>query len=263
MLKRRLIPVLFLQQGWMVRSERFATHQIIGNPVIHVERMVQWDVDELIVIDISSGNSTEFRHHRDDYRAPGASDLVEFIRKIADECRIPLTIGGRVRSLDDATIRILNGADKVTVNTAALDRPGLVTEIAYEFGTQAVVASLDYRHGNGAAAVFANHGTRRVGGTAREWAVRFEEAGAGEILLNAIERDGTAEGYDLETIGDVSDAVSIPVIACGGAGHQRHFLDCFEKTAASAVAAGNIFHFTENAYPRAKMFLRSKRSDIR
>ena len=263
MLKRRLIPVLYLQHGWMVRSELFKLHQVIGNPIVHVERMVQWDVDELIVLDISTGDETQFQHNRDDYRNPGARDLLGFINKVAGECRIPLTFGGRIRSFADARARIVNGADKVTINTAAFEQPQLVTEIAHAFGSQAVVAGIDYRLIDGKPRVFVDHGTRDTGLAVASWARRLQEAGAGEILLNAIDRDGTAQGYDCETIASTVDAVTIPVIACGGAGHQRHFLECFERTQASAVAAGNIFHFTENAYPRAKTFLRSKREDIR
>jgi cyclase len=263
MLKRRLIPILFLQHGWMVRSEGFGIHQVIGNPVVHVERMVQWDVDELIVIDISQGEDTVFEHARSDYRRPAAGDLLGFIRMIAGECRIPLTFGGRLRSFDDVKLRIQNGADKVTLNAMLFDSPATVTKIAKSFGAQAVVASIDYRVVDGATRVFRDHATHDTGLDAVAAARLAERAGAGEILLNAIDRDGAAGGYDLATIGAVVDAVRIPVICCGGAGHQRHFLECFERTAASAVAAGNIFHFTENAYPRAKQFLRAKGQAVR
>ncbi len=263
MLKRRLIPVLLLQHGWMVRSELFRTHQVIGNPVVHVERMVQWDVDELIVLDISAGAATDFGHNRDDYREPGATDLLAFIRKIAAECRIPLTFGGRIRSLDDMGLRIQNGADKVTLNTAALDDPELIRRGAETFGAQAVVVSIDYRHGSDGAVVFRDNGRVNTGRALADWARSAEDHGAGEILVNAIDRDGVANGYDLETIAAIADTVRIPVIACGGAGHMRHFAKCFESTDASAVAAANIFHFTENAYPRAKRYLRGERDDIR
>lgn len=247
----------------MVRSELFKTHQIIGNPVVHVERMVQWDVDELIVIDISEGEETKFQHDRDDYRVPGARDLHAFINLIANECRIPLTFGGRIRTLEEARMRIINGADKITINAAALARPEFIEETAQEFGSQAVVVGVDYRSVDQSARVFTDHGRQDTGLEIRDWVKQAEDAGAGEIFLNAIERDGSAQGYDLDTIEEVVDAVRIPVIACGGAGHQRHFQQCFEQTGVSAVAAGNIFHFTENAYPRAKQFLRERRDDIR
>ncbi len=262
MYKRRLIPVLFLKDGWMVRSERFELHQFIGDPVTHVERMVQWDVDELIVLDIGAEQST-VQHDRSDYKNRPVRNLLEFITKIAVDCCIPLTFGGRIAHVDDVAIRIANGADKVAMNTALAESPQIVTAAAERFGSQAIVASIDYRMTDNAPEVFVDRGRRATGRSVVDWARQAERLGAGEILLNAVDRDGAARGYDLETMDRVADAVHIPVIACGGAGHQRHFRECFEKTRVSAVAAGNIFHFTENAYPRAKTFLKQTLSDIR
>lgn len=262
MYKRRLIPVLFLKNGWMVRSEDFSIHQIIGDPLIHVERLVEWDVDELIILDITNDDSS-FEHAREDCKYKPVTDLLQFINRIATECSIPLSFGGRIRTLLDVETRILNGADKVCLNQALFDTPNLIGEAARRFGSQAIVASIDYQDIDGAPVVFSHSGKINAGVSAVDWAVKAEAEGAGEILLNAIDRDGKACGYDTQTIQNVVSSVSIPVIACGGAGHQRHFLDCYEKTGASAVAAGNIFHFTENAYPRAKTFLKTKRTDIR
>ena len=149
------------------------------------------------------------------------------------------------------------------MNSVLAEDPALITRAARVFGSQAVVASVDYRMVDGVARVFTHHGERDVGASVRAWAREMADHGAGEILLNAIDRDGTARGYDLETIESVVEAVEIPVIACGGAGHRRHIRECFAETGASAVAAGNIFHFTENAYPRAKAYLREHRLDIR
>lgn len=262
MYKRRLIPVLFLKDSWMVRSETFSFHQALGDPVTHVRRMVDWDVDELIVIDIGEGEMT-FEHARSDFRNKPVRTLTDFIQLIAVECHIPLTFGGRIRSLDDVKVRIQNGADKVALNTALIDSPDLITGAAHHFGSQAIVASIDYRVVDGAPCVFADHGRRDARIDPVTLARRAEELGAGEVLLNAIERDGMACGYDLETIDAVAQAVRIPVIACGGAGMNGHFLKCYNGTAASAVAAGNIFHFKENAYPNAKRFLRASLPDIR
>lgn len=262
MYKRRLIPILFLKDGWMVRSQTFSVHQFIGDAVHHVRRMVQWDVDELIVLDIGDGEMS-FEHDRADYRNQPVETLIDFINLIAVECSIPLTFGGRVSTLDDIGLRILNGADKVAINTALADRPDLVTRAAHRFGSQAVVASVDYRMVDNDARVFVDRGRRDAGTDIVDWVRRAADLGAGEILLNAIDRDGTARGYDLETIDRVAKAVEIPVIACGGAGQQNHFLKCYQETGASAVAAGNIFHFTENAYPNAKRFLGQTLDDIR
>jgi imidazole glycerol-phosphate synthase subunit HisF len=262
MLKRRLIPILYLKDGWMVRSEAFSIHQVIGNPVHHVERMVQWDVDELIVINISESEGV-FDFSRDDYRHRGPRSLAEFITMIATECRIPLTFGGLIRNFEDIRNRIQNGADKVTINTGLLENPRIVSEAAEAFGCQAVVASIDYRIEEGVAQVYAGRGRVRTGAALADWASRAADLGAGEILINAIDRDGKANGYDIENIAMVSDLLEVPVIACGGAGHVSHFLRCFNETGASAVAAGNIFHFTENAYPRSKAYLRQKRDDLK
>lgn len=262
MYKRRLIPVLFLKDGWMVRSQNFDFHQYIGDPVHHVRRMVQWDVDELIVLDIGE-TEMSFDHHRSDYRNKPVSSTLEFINLIAAECNIPLTFGGRIQDLDGIAVRIRNGADKVSVNRMLHTSPATVTEAAKQFGSQAITASIDYRMIEDVSQVFVDHSREAVNATAKEWAERAESLGAGEILLNAIDRDGKARGYDIETINQVADAVQIPVIACGGAGIQNHFGAGFEKSRANALAAGNIFHFTENAYPNAKRYLRTKFEDIR
>lgn len=263
MLKRRLIPVLFLKDGWMVRSESFEIHQIIGSPMSHVQRMVEWDVDELIVLDISADDSMAFSHIRDDYRHRGASGLIEFIHEVANLCRIPLALGGRVRTLSDVRTRIQNGADKVVVNKAALETPELVGDIARSFGAQAVVVSIDYRSDENPKQVYSDFGQRPTGVDLIEHCLRMQDNGAGEIFLTALDRDGRACGYDIETIQQVVEATEIPIICCGGAGHVSHFRKCYEQTDVAAVAAGNIFHFTENAYPRAKLSLRTARSDIR
>lgn len=262
MYKRRLIPVLFLKDGWIVRSQTFDFHQYIGDPVHHVRRMVQWDVDELIVLDIGTSEMS-FDHHRSDYKHKPVSTILEFINMIAAECNIPLTFGGRIREVEDIATRIRNGADKVSVNTLLQTSPEKVTEAAKQFGSQAITASIDYRIVDSVDRVFTDHGQVDAGATVAAWARRAEDLGAGEVLLNAIDRDGKARGYDFDTINQAADAVRIPVIACGGAGLELHFGACFEKTRANAVAAGNIFHFTENAYPNAKRYLRRKFEDIR
>lgn len=262
MYKRRVIAVLFLKDGWMVRSEDFDFHQYIGDPCAHVERMVQWDVDELVVLDIGSQES-RFDHHRMDYKLKPVTTLLEFVVRIGVECCIPLTFGGRLRTVADVEARILHGADKVALNTVLLTDPDVVDRAAHMFGSQAIVASIDYRGSGASAQVFVERGKKEAGSDVVAWARRAESLGAGEILLNSMDRDGAAKGFDIETIGMVADAVNIPVIACGGAGSERDFLQVLTKTPASAVAAGNFFHFKENAYPRLKFFLRGELEDIR
>jgi imidazole glycerol-phosphate synthase subunit HisF len=257
-----LIPVLFLQNGLMVRSERFIEHQVIGHPVSHVERLVQWDVDELIILDISRAKEA-YAIRRDDHKLKGSENLLQFIGKIAESCGVPLSFGGQVRTEEDVRTRIFYGADKVIMNTVMSEAPEMIDRCARIYGSQAIVVSVDYRIIDGKASVFTHHASVNTGIAPGDWASRAEALGAGEIFLNAVDRDGAAKGYDIDTINAVTDAVEIPVIACGGAGHVSHFRQCFLETQASAVAAGNIFHFTENAYPRAKTNLRNVIHDIR
>lgn len=262
MLKRRLMPVLYLKDGWMVRSQGFTLHQFIGEPVAHVERMIQWDVDELIILDIGAEDSV-FDHHRTDYRYPPVMTMLDFIERTSIQCNIPLTFGGRIRSTADIGLRIRNGADKVTVNTMLYIDPNGVEAATREFGSQAIVASIDYRMVDEVPLVFYERGKHQAGIDAVAAARRAEALGAGEILLNNMDRDGMAGGYDIKTVHSVAAAVAVPVIACGGAGTNQHFLEVLQETEASAAAAGNIFHFKENAYPQAKRFLRSQLDDIR
>ncbi|MBP1178519.1 HisA/HisF-related TIM barrel protein [Methylobacterium sp. PvR107] len=261
MLKRRLIPVLYLLNGWMVRSELFRTHQVLGQVVHHIERMMDWEVDELIVLNI--GREERYEAGRTDVRYPGAFDFASLISQISGQCRIPLTFGGQIRTFGDVAMRIENGADKIALNTVLHEDPAMVTRAAHAYGSQAIVASIDYRLVDGQPVTFIEGGTKSVALSPVESARRAVELGAGEILLNAIDRDGVACGFDIARIAELVDSVDIPVIACGGAGRDIHFVRTFEATTVPAIAAGNIFHFTEDAYPRIKRLLRTRFGDFR
>lgn len=262
MLKRRLIPVLFLRDGLMVRSEDFSAYNVFGHPVSLVGRLNDWDVDEIVILDISD-RPNSFDINRDDHKLKGAKTIYEFAGNVAANCSMPLTLGGHVRTMDDIRIRIAHGADKVSLNTALFETPGLATEAAKVFGAQAIVGCVDYRETEAGPIVFRDRARTGTGVTAVEWARRLEDLGCGEILLHAVSRDGKARGYDAATVQAVTEAVEVPVIACGGAGHNLHFAKCLDETDVSAVAAGNFFQFTENAYPRAKQYLRARRDDVR
>jgi len=262
MYKKRLIPVLFLKDGWMVRSNGFIFHQYIGDPIAHVKRMVDWNVDELIILDIGE-KDFNFQHQRTDYKYKPVSSLLDFINMIASECRIPLTFGGKINSIEDIRLRIQNGADKVSANSIFFKDPKIIEKAAKIFGQQAIVASIDYKLINASPIVFCNRGKVNINKSLEEWSVYVENCGAGEILLNSIDKDGKATGYDLEVIDTISNKVKIPIIACGGAGKKEHFLNCYKKTSASACAAGNIFHFKENEYVNTKKYLRLHMDNIR
>jgi imidazoleglycerol phosphate synthase cyclase subunit len=248
----RLIPILLLKHGLIVRSQLFKVHQVIGNPMSTVQRYSDWSVDELVVLDISSGGQGHDLR-RDDLEQQYAGDTaVDVLREIAKVCFAPLTFGGRIRTLEDIEERLAAGADKISLNTAALADPSFLELAARRFGSQCIVASIDVRRHGNRLEVFSDSGRSATGRDPGEWAKEAESRGAGEILLNSIDRDGSAQGYDLDLIRRVTSRVGIPVVACGGVGIYDHFPSAILEGGASAAAAANIFHFFEISYPRAK-----------
>ena len=261
MLKTRLIPVLLLKNGQLVRSEDFSMHQIIGDPVHEVERFNEWNVDELIYIDITKGEYNFQR--RSDHKTKGMEDPLEILDAVSKTCFMPLTWGGRIKNFEDAAKRFARGADKITLNNALFHSPNLVGEIAKTYGSQAIVASIDsYRHEDGSLEVFTEGKSVATGLGPKEWAIQLENMGAGEILLQSINRDGKGTGYDLDLISEVSKAVKIPVIACSGVGMYEHYAKGIDA-GASAVAAANIWHFKELSDKNGKRALKRAGKNIR
>ena len=261
MLKTRLIPCLLLKNGLLVRSEEFSLHQVVGNPIHQVERFDAWAVDELVYIDITREGAHDVR--RDDHKIKSSSDLLSLVEAISRKCFVPLTFGGGIRSVEDVRARLASGADKVTVNTQAVDAPEFVAEAAQVFGSQAIIVSIDAKARDGDGwEVMTRWGKHASGLDVVEWAREAERRGAGEIFLNSVDRDGMAEGYDLDLIEAVSAATSIPVIACGGVGRFGHLAEGV-RAGASAVSAANIFHFTEHSTQRAKKALAEAGVDVR
>jgi len=243
MLKVRIIPTLLWNDFGLVKGISFDSWRRVGTilPAIKVYNMRE--VDELIVLDICATR---------DKRQPDTLSVSEF----AQECFCPLTIGGGINSIVHVKQLLRAGADKVCVNSAAFDKPELISEIAYKFGTQCVVVSIDARKtGTGTYECYSHNGSRPTGRGVEEWARQVEEMGAGEIMICSIEQDGTMQGYNLELIKMIADAVSIPVIASGGAGQYQDFLDVIRNANVSAVAAASIYHFTEKTPLEAKMYL--------
>ncbi|MFH1741015.1 MAG: imidazole glycerol phosphate synthase cyclase subunit [bacterium] len=260
-LKNRLIPLLLLQNGLLVRSERFHIHQIIGNPINEVKRFNEWNVDELIYLDITREGAYDMR--REDHRYKSMSGPLDILDEVSKTCFMPLTWGGRIRSIEDMRQRFSRGADKITINTPAVEIPELITEGAKIFGSQAIVVSIDsLRHEGGRYEVFIQGGKVPTGLDAAEWAAQVEDRGAGEILLQSIDRDGAACGYDTDLIGAVSSVVKIPVIACSGVGDFEHYADGI-RAGASAVAAANIWHFKELTDRKGKRALARAGIDVR
>ncbi|MBI4327442.1 MAG: imidazole glycerol phosphate synthase subunit HisF [Chloroflexi bacterium] len=261
MLKRRLIPCLFLQNGLIVRSQEFRQFKQLGNPTSQLERLNSWDSDELIYVDITREGQYDLK--RDDLKIKSRSDILSILQDIARCCFMPLTFGGRIRDLETVDAFIANGADKVVINTGAYLQPELIAQVAEKYGSQAMVVAVDVMKDGPDHALFIHNGRERAEKKLEDWVKEVQRRGAGEVFLNSIDRDGTGSGYDLEVIRRVCEWVDIPVIACGGAGGFEDFLEVLEKTPASAVAAGNIFNFTENAYRRAKKFLAEAGATVR
>jgi cyclase len=233
----------------------------MGNIVSEAKRYNEWDVDELIYIDISREKQYDFR--RDDHKIKSVDSIDKIIQNISKVCFMPLTFGGGIRTIEDIDMRIRNGADKISLNTGAINNPGLITESSKKYGSQCIVISIDYKIINGTPIVYSNYGTKSTGKSVFQWVSECETLGAGEIFLNAIDRDGKANGYDVETINKVVAHTILPVIACGGAGDDFDFLDLAEMTDVSAIAAGNWFHFVERSYPRAKKLLKKHKINVR
>jgi cyclase len=261
MLKTRLIPVLLLKNGLLVRSELFRIHQVIGNPICEVQRFNEWNVDELIYLDISQEDGYDLR--REDHKVKGLSEPLAILEAVSKTCFMPLTWGGHIRTPEDMRQRIQRGADKITVNSQAVRTPGLITEGARLLGSQAVVVSMDaLRHADGRYEVFIDGGRTATGLTPEDWAREVERRGAGEILLQSIDRDGTGRGYDVELIGRVASVTSVPVIACSGAGCYEDYVEAV-KAGAAAVAAANLWHFKDLADRGGKRALARARVAVR
>jgi imidazole glycerol-phosphate synthase subunit HisF len=261
MLKRRLIPVLLLQSGLLVRSELFKIHQVIGTPIYEAQRFNEWNVDELFYLDITRGDDYDLR--RDDHKVKGLADPLSILSAVSKTCFMPLTWGGRIRTVGQMREVFSRGADKITLNTAAFRTPELITEGANTFGSQAIVVSMDVlRHGDGRHEVFIEGGQTATGWNPVRWAIEVEGRGAGEILLQSIDRDGTGVGYDLDLIRSVVSATSIPVVACSGVGRYEQYAEGIQA-GASAVAAANIWHFKELSDLGGKRALAKAGIDVR
>jgi len=246
MLAKRIIPCLDVDRGRVVKGIRFLSLVDAGDPVEQGKRYDAEGADELTFLDITASS---------DKRAI----VADLVRRVADEVFIPFTVGGGLNSLEDVRAVLRAGADKVTLNTAAVVRPQLITEGAETFGSQCMVVAVDARRRAGGGWEVYTHGGREATGIdAVEWAARAERLGAGEILLTSMDRDGTRDGYDLELTRAVSDAVTIPVIASGGAGRLEHFYEALTEGRASAVLAASLFHFGEFQIGEVKRYLRGR-----
>ena len=253
MLSNRVIPCLDVDRGRVVKGTNFLDLRDAGDPVELAGRYEAEGADELVFLDITASS---------DKRAT----IVDLARRTADDVFVPFTIGGGVRSVEDAQAGLDAGADKVSVNSAAVARPELIGELAEVFGAQAVVLAVDARrseNGVGAYEVVVNGGRTSTGRDALAWAREGVERGAGEVLLTSMDRDGTEDGYELELTRLVSEAVPVPVIASGGAGHPDHLVEAIEQGRADAVLCASIFHYGQFTVAEAKRRMREAGVPVR
>lgn len=250
MLKKRIIPCLDIKEGRTVKGVNFVDIIDAGDPIELAKVYVKQGADELVFLDITA--TIENR-----------KTLINLVEKVAKEINIPFTVGGGINSVEDVSALIKAGADKVSINSSAIKRPELITELANEFGSQCIVVAIDTKFINNEWKVFVKGGREETNLTTIKWAKKAEELGAGEILLTSMNNDGTKEGFALEITNKVSKSINIPVIASGGAGKKEHFTEVFTKTQASGGLAASIFHFNEISIPSLKEYLKKQKIAIR
>ena len=251
MLAKRIIPCLDVEGGRVVKGIHFVNLRDAGDPVELAAFYDREGADELVFLDITASHE-------------GRDTKVELAARTGERVFIPYTIGGGIGSLEDIRNILKAGADKVSINTAAVSDPSLITKAAERFGNQCVVVAIDGRsRGSGAWEVYTHGGRNPTGIDVLEWASKVESLGAGEIMLTSMDRDGTKLGYDIPLTKAVCDIVSIPVIASGGAGNLEHLAEAIEKTGCDAVLAASIFHYREHVISEAKEFLASRGIEVR
>jgi imidazole glycerol-phosphate synthase subunit HisF len=251
MLAKRIIPCLDVTEGRVVKGTKFVQLRDAGDPVECAKEYNRQGADELVFLDITASSD----HRR---------TMIDVVERTAEQCFMPLTVGGGIRTLEDVRDMLLAGADKVSINTAAINRPGLISEAAEAFGVQCIVVAIDAKKGaDGSWRVYTHGGRKRTDLDAIEWSKTAANLGAGEILLTSMDTDGTKDGYDLALTAAVTSAIHIPVIASGGAGTLEHLEHVLREANADAVLAASIFHFGEYTVGDAKRFLHERGIHVR
>jgi cyclase len=254
-LAKRIIPCLDVDKGRVVKGVQFVDIRDAGDPVEVAKKYNEQGADEITFLDITASHE-------------GRDTMVETVERMADQVFIPLTVGGGIRELSDIRTMLNAGADKIAINSAAIFNPEFVREAAAKFGSQCIVIAIDAKRVSVESQpprweIFTHGGRKPTGIDAIEWAIKMADFGAGEILLTSMDKDGTKDGFDLELVAAVCDAVAIPVIASGGVGNLQHLVDGIKLGKADAVLAASIFHFAEHTIPEAKAFMAEQGVEVR
>ena len=252
MIAKRIIPCLDVKNGRVVKGTNFVSLRDAGDPVECAKQYDREGADELVLLDITASSDAR-------------NIIVDIVRAVADSVFIPFTVGGGIRTVEDFVAILRAGADKVSVNSAAVHRPEIINEAAYKFGSQCVVTAIDAKRRDDKSGwdVFINGGRINTGKDVLKWAVEAEKRGAGEILLTSMDADGTKAGYDIPLTRAVSETVSVPVIASGGAGELAHFYEVLTEGKADAVLAASVFHYGQFTIKQVKEYLRSRGVEVR
>ena len=250
MLTKRIIPCLDVKDGRVVKGVNFVGLRDAGDPVEIAESYDRMKADEIVFLDITASHEKR-------------SIILDVVRQTAEKVFMPLTVGGGIRDIEDIRALLNAGADKVSINSAALRNPDLIRESAERFGSQCIVVAIDAKKADAGWDVYLNGGRIRTEQEAVAWARKAESLGAGEILLTSMDADGTKKGFDIALTDAVCRAVNIPVIASGGAGHLEHFAEIFSETSADAALAASVFHYREMTIAHVKHALKKKRIPVR
>jgi cyclase len=250
MLKFRIIPILLLKNGRMVKTISFGDYRDVGDPIKTAKIYDAQRADELIFLDIDACKENR-------------NTMMEIVREVSKECFMPFGVGGGIRSIEDIRTLLHGGADKVVINSYAVENPDFIKEASGVFGSSTIAISIDVRNKNRKNEVFTSSASKSTGLDPVEWAKKVEEYGAGEIIINDADRDGKMQGLNMKLIRDVADAVSVPVIAVGGVATLKDFQDAFENGHAQAVGAGSIFHFTDQSIIKTRRYLVNEGVNVR
>ena len=250
MLKNRIIPCLDVKNGRVVKGINFVDLKDAGDPVEQAKIYSDGGADEICFLDITASNENR-------------ETIYEVVSKTSEKCFVPLTVGGGVRSIEDINKLLSCGADKVSINTAAVQNSDVIEESSKKFGSQCIVVAIDAKKNNEKWEVFTHGGRNKTGIDALDFAKKMEDCGAGELLVTSMDRDGTQVGYDIDLMSKISTTVNIPIIASGGVGNLDHLVDGIEKGKASAVLAASIFHYGKHSIKEAKEYLDSKGIPVR